>query len=165
MTTEKIAKQTKEKLKSDILACEREEFVIDVQTRTKGRGVVACKEFTKGDFVVEYRGELVNLQEARRRKCLYDIDPDRYGSFVYDIKFRGVPCSIDATVKTQFLGRIVNHSINAWNCLPKVYDIDDAPRLILVAAKTISKGDEILYNYADRNKDNIGANKWLKKSA
>ena len=145
--------------------CEREEFVTCVKTQTRGRGVFARKDFAKGDFIVEYCGEVLGAKQAKLRKNMYDRDPAKYGSFVYDIKFRGEPCSIDATHESHLLGRVVNHSHNRWNCAGKVFDIDNKPRLILIASKKINKGDEIVYDYADRSKENIEANTWLIESA
>ena len=37
----------------------------------KGRGIVASKQFKKGDFVVEYKGERINLIEAKKRESNY----------------------------------------------------------------------------------------------
>ena len=34
----------------------------------KGRGVVAVKDFQKGEFVVEYSGELIHHKEAKLRE-------------------------------------------------------------------------------------------------
>lgn len=31
----------------------------------KGRGVVTCKRFTKGSFICEYRGDLIDVQKAK----------------------------------------------------------------------------------------------------
>lgn len=36
-----------------------------------GRGVFSCRHFQKGDFLVEYRGEVLNKQEYERRHRVY----------------------------------------------------------------------------------------------
>ena len=40
----------------------------------KGRGVVAQKAFKKGDFVVEYAGELIDLVAAKEKESEYSQD-------------------------------------------------------------------------------------------
>lgn len=46
-----------------------------------GYGVfVHEKHFSKGDFLLHYRGELIDIEEAERREHLY---AEKYGSFMY----------------------------------------------------------------------------------
>jgi histone-lysine N-methyltransferase SETD8 len=40
----------------------------------KGRGILAARDFEKGDFVVEYCEELIDLKEARSREAKYASD-------------------------------------------------------------------------------------------
>lgn len=49
-----------------------------------GYGVVAEKEFTKGDFIAEYRGELIDYDEAMTREKVYD--KQNAGCFMYYFK-------------------------------------------------------------------------------
>lgn len=49
---------------------------------SKGRGVVATKEFSKGDFVVEYAGELIDVAFARQREKDYGANP-AIGCYMY----------------------------------------------------------------------------------
>ena len=50
----------------------------------KGRGVIATKVFQRGDFVVEYAGELIeDMEEARRREEHYREED---GSYTYYFK-------------------------------------------------------------------------------
>ncbi len=71
------------------------------------------------------------------------------------------PFSIDATKETGRLGRLVNHSRQNPNLQTKVIMIADTPRLILVAKKTVEKGEELLYDYGDRSKESLKAHPWL----
>ena len=48
----------------------------------KGRGVVATRPFARGEFVVEYAGTLVDLEEARRRERVYSQDQST-GCYMY----------------------------------------------------------------------------------
>ncbi|KOB78637.1 Histone-lysine n-methyltransferase, partial [Operophtera brumata] len=48
----------------------------------KGRGVIATRQFGRGQFVVEYAGELVGTAEAREREYMYAQDPEA-GCYMY----------------------------------------------------------------------------------
>ena len=58
------------------------------------------------------------------------------------------------------MGRLLNHS-RSGNCKTKVVGIGKRPYLILVAAKDIEAGEELLYDYGDRNKETLEAHPWL----
>ncbi|XP_034031491.1 N-lysine methyltransferase KMT5A-A-like isoform X5 [Thalassophryne amazonica] len=49
---------------------------------TKGRGVFAMAPFTKGEFVVEYRGQLIDFTESERRRRVYN---PKCSVFMYDL--------------------------------------------------------------------------------
>lgn len=53
----------------------------------KGRGIVASKPFTKGEFVVEYIGDLINMTEANEREKIYAKD-ENTGCYMYYFKYR-----------------------------------------------------------------------------
>ena len=69
--------------------------------------------------------------------------------------------SVDATAESGKLGRLLNHSKQNGNCRTKVVPIGDRPYLILVAARNITVGEELLYDYGDRSKESIAAHPWL----
>lgn len=48
----------------------------------KGRGIVTTQEFKKGEFVVEYVGELIDAPTARKRDALYSQDQNT-GCYMY----------------------------------------------------------------------------------
>jgi len=50
-----------------------------------GRGVFAKANFHKVDFVVEYRGELINFEESQRRRRIYH---SHCAVFIYDFFWR-----------------------------------------------------------------------------
>lgn len=51
----------------------------------KGRGIVATRNFNPKDFIVEYKGELIGYQEAKKRqKNLTDEE----GNFMFFFKFK-----------------------------------------------------------------------------
>jgi len=52
-----------------------------------GYGVVADQEFKKGDFIVEYRGDLITSEEAARREAEYETED--MGCFMYYFVHKG----------------------------------------------------------------------------
>lgn len=53
----------------------------------KGRGVVTTRQFFKGDFVIEYTGELISIAEAKAREQLYTKDQNT-GCYMYYFKYK-----------------------------------------------------------------------------
>lgn len=51
-----------------------------------GRGVFTKRKFRRGDFLLEYRGELIGEEEGQRRERTYDSS---LGSFIYYFKDMG----------------------------------------------------------------------------
>uniref|UniRef100_A0A3Q2DKC0 [histone H4]-lysine(20) N-methyltransferase n=1 Tax=Cyprinodon variegatus TaxID=28743 RepID=A0A3Q2DKC0_CYPVA len=160
-------RKTKTEIKSeehkyidDLLKNGTEEGMEVKHIEGKGRGVFAVKAFKKGDFVVEYHGDLLELAEAKRREAQYAEDP-KTGCYMYYFQYQTKTYCIDATKETGRLGRLVNHSKNG-NCQTRLHPIDGTPHLILVASKDISIDEELLYDYGDRSKASISAHPWLK---
>ena len=52
----------------------------------KGRGVFALRRFKKGDFVVEYHGDLLELADAKEREAQYAQDPNT-GCYMYYFQY------------------------------------------------------------------------------
>ena len=129
-------------------------------TVNRGRGIRASRRFAKGDFVVEYAGDLVQESEALLRESEYQDDPTK-GSYMYFFEFKGKQYCVDATEETGRYGRLLNHSLKKPNCATKVVALEDSPRLILIAKHDIEVGVELLFDYGERNKDTIVENPWL----
>lgn len=51
-----------------------------------GRGVFALASFSRGDFVAEYRGEMIDFNESQRRRRIYH---DKCAVFMFDFKWKG----------------------------------------------------------------------------
>ncbi|MEQ2305961.1 hypothetical protein AMECASPLE_003278 [Ameca splendens] len=161
------SRKTKTEIKSeehrhidDLLKNGAEEGMKVKDIEGKGRGVFAVKGFKKGDFVVEYHGELLELAEAKKREAQYAEDPET-GCYMYYFQYWSKTYCIDATTETDRLGRLVNHS-KSGNCQTRLHPIDGKPHLILVASKDINAEEELLYDYGDRSKASISAHPWLK---
>ncbi|XP_064024446.1 N-lysine methyltransferase KMT5A [Pogoniulus pusillus] len=126
----------------------------------KGRGVIATKHFNRGEFVVEYHGDLIEITDAKKREAVYAQDPST-GCYMYYFQYLSKTYCVDATKETNRLGRLINHS-KCGNCQTKLHDIDGVPHLILIASRDIKAGEELLYDYGDRSKASIAAHPWLK---
>nr|XP_022338926.1 N-lysine methyltransferase KMT5A-like isoform X2 [Crassostrea virginica] len=138
-----------------------EEGLEVVDLGEKGRGVVATKHFYRGDFVVEYAGDLIDLSTAKKREKEYSENPD-FGCYMYYFVHRNRNYCIDATEESGRLGRLINHSKTAGNCHTKLTEINNKPYLMLIASRDIVIGEELLYDYGDRNKDSLESHPWLK---
>ncbi|XP_030438554.1 N-lysine methyltransferase KMT5A isoform X2 [Gopherus evgoodei] len=126
----------------------------------KGRGVIATKHFNRGEFVVEYHGDLIEITDAKKREAVYAQDPST-GCYMYYFQYLSKMYCVDATKETNRLGRLINHS-KCGNCQTKLHDVDGVPHLILIASRDIKVGEELLYDYGDRSKASIEAHPWLK---
>ncbi|XP_053328161.1 N-lysine methyltransferase KMT5A isoform X2 [Spea bombifrons] len=126
----------------------------------KGRGVIATRHFQRGEFVVEYHGDLIEITDAKKREAVYAQDSST-GCYMYYFQYLNKTYCVDATKESNRLGRLVNHS-KTGNCHTKLHNINDVPHLILIASRDIKAGEELLYDYGDRSKSSIEAHPWLK---
>ncbi|XP_072839327.2 N-lysine methyltransferase KMT5A isoform X2 [Pogona vitticeps] len=126
----------------------------------KGRGVIATRQFHRGEFVVEYHGDLIEITDAKKREAAYAQDPAT-GCYMYYFQYLSKTYCVDATKETNRLGRLINHS-KCGNCQTKLHDTNGVPHLILVASRDIKAGEELLYDYGDRSKASLEAHPWLK---
>uniref|UniRef100_A0A2K5HHT4 N-lysine methyltransferase KMT5A n=1 Tax=Colobus angolensis palliatus TaxID=336983 RepID=A0A2K5HHT4_COLAP len=126
----------------------------------KGRGVIATKQFSRGDFVVEYHGDLIEITDTKKREALYAQDPST-DCYMYYFQYLSKTYSVDATRETNRLGRLINHS-KCGNCQTKLHDIDGISHLIIIDSRDIAAGEELLYDYGDCSKASIEAHLWLK---
>lgn len=154
------------------LKCEEKKLIDDLITNGieegmevqhiegKGRAVFATRCFQKGEYVVEYHGDLLQITDAKKREAEYAQNPAT-GCYMYYFQFLCKTYCVDATKETGRMGRLINHSKNG-NCQTKLHDINGVPHLILVASRDIDEGEELLYDYGDRSKASIAAHPWLK---
>ena len=126
----------------------------------KGRGIVTKKPFSKGEYLVEYRGELLDIKTAKNMETLYAKDPSK-GSYMYYFNSKGKKMCVDATEETGRYGRLINHSRKSANCITKVVLFQNNPRLIIVAKRDLVTGTELLFDYNDRCQKSILALPWL----
>lgn len=129
----------------------------------KGRfGVFAKSNISKGSFICEYAGDLIDRKEAERRDIIYE--KNRKGSYMFYFNWSNKAYCLDATEPTSRLGRLVNHSRKQPNCKMEMFIHKNKPHLILTAIRDIETNEEILYDYGERNKDVIRQNPWIEES-
>ena len=154
-----IAQQKKEAMIKALKAGKDSDY-LDVRVfPVKGRGIVVMKQFFKGDFVLEYSGELIEHRIAKIREEEYDRKD--IGSFMYFFKYNDKRYCIDATYYHPRLGRLVNHSCVSSNLITRIIVVDGLPRLVFIACRNICLEEELLYDYGDRRKEVLAQNTWL----
>ncbi|XP_050965197.1 uncharacterized protein rnf214 isoform X2 [Labeo rohita] len=121
-------------------------FKLEVKyiSAVKGRGLFAKGTICKGDFVVEYRGDIINEAELQRRKKRYHTSS---AAFMFEFKWRTNTWCIDASREDGSFGRIVNDDHKHPNCKMEKIDVNGKPHLCLFALNDIKEGEEITYDY------------------
>ncbi|TRY87452.1 hypothetical protein DNTS_033449 [Danionella cerebrum] len=113
----------------------------------KGRGIFALADFSQGEFVVEYRGELIDAAEAENRRKLYE---NACLFFMFDFTWKQKTWCIDGTIEDGSFGRLVNDEHKGPNCRMKLIEAEGKPHLCLFALKKIMAGTEITYDYGGK---------------
>lgn len=164
-------RKSSRKCKSDIEKEKREAIEHALKTMTedglevrtienKGRGVFATKRFERGEFICEYAGEMVSYKVAKKREEKYSADAN-IGCYMYFFEHKSKQYCVDATAETDRFGRLFNHSKLGGNCCTKIFEMNAKPFLILCAARDIQAGEELTYDYGDRNKSSLESHPWL----
>ncbi|XP_059372850.1 uncharacterized protein LOC132110302 [Carassius carassius] len=120
----------------------REQFI----SKYKGRGVFTTGAFFRGDFVLEYRGELLSSQESLDRTEHYT---EAENTFLFDFQWHGKNWCMDASKEDSSLGRLANDETRNLTCKMRTVEVSRKPHLCLFAVRDILPGEEITYNYGD----------------
>lgn len=118
------------------------------------------QSFAKGQLVCEYTGEVISSADAKQRETLYALD-DTCGNFLLYYKYNRRQMCVDATEDNGRIGRIINHSRKRNNLDLKLVEVDGNAHVCLFANRLIKSGEEVLYDYGERNKDAVEAHPWL----
>ncbi|EDQ90832.1 uncharacterized protein MONBRDRAFT_15842 [Monosiga brevicollis MX1] len=133
----------------------------------KGKGVLAGRAFRRGEYVCEYAGELIELEEAHRREERYRTEATAKGldemmCYMYFLRHKSRTYCVDAT-QTGRVGRLINHSRAKPNLKTKLFVLDDRPHLGFIVKRDIEKGEELLYDYGERDPATLRQMPWLKQ--
>ncbi|MFH4977063.1 hypothetical protein AB6A40_003772 [Gnathostoma spinigerum] len=162
-TSKQLEAEQNELLRQAIKTGRNEDYLDVYVCDVKGRGIRAGRAFRKNEFVVEYKGEIIDLQTAKLREKMY-AENENIGSYMYFFKHNNKSFCVDATVETPYKGRLINHSALCPNLKTKVVEFGCEHHLILVAKRDIEIGEELLYDYGDRTPATVLANPWLVSS-
>ena len=107
----------------------------------KGWGLKSKKEIKKGDFVIEYVGEVIDDNEFQRRlKAKQEAGDDAYYFLSLDNSRM-----IDAGPSGN-LARFINHSCQP-NCITQKWSVSNDIRVGIFATSDIPAGAELTFNY------------------
>ncbi|CAO2046543.1 unnamed protein product [Urochloa humidicola] len=112
-----------------------------VKTERCGWGAVALEPLEKGDFVIEYVGEVIDDVICEQR--LWDIRDRK------DKNFYMCEISKDFTIDATFKGnvsRFLNHSCDP-NCKLEKWQVDGETRVGVFASRSIRVGEPLTYDY------------------
>ncbi|CEF71099.1 Histone-lysine N-methyltransferase EZH2 [Strongyloides ratti] len=123
---------------------------IDIkQSPIAGNGAFAGESILKGEFIIEYKGEVISNEEAERRGRICDAKKSSYLFVLNEDEH------IDA-LNYGNSARFINHSSDNPNCAAKVMIVNGNHRIGLYATKNISKGEELLFDYRYTNQHKKG---------
>ncbi|XP_057967904.1 histone-lysine N-methyltransferase ASHR3 isoform X2 [Malania oleifera] len=119
----------------------KEKKIKIVKTELCGWGVEAAEFINKGDFIIEYIGEVIDDALCERR--LWDMKDKGVQNF-YMCEIRK-NFTIDATFKGNS-SRFLNHSCDP-NCKLEKWQVDGETRVGVFAARSIEVGEPLTYDY------------------
>ena len=81
-----LMKEQMEDLEAKLSTSDDSQLGIEIRhIENKGRGIVASRDFVKGEFVVEYAGELIDVRTAKERNSKYSCN----GCYLYYFQHKG----------------------------------------------------------------------------
>lgn len=117
------------------------------KTPNRGWGVCAMSNIRKGEYIAEYVGEVLTIDEAVEREKIYSVTNERY---IFGMDFDGEPDNVvDATLFGN-VARMINHSCNPnLTIIPTFIESLDPKfyHLALFATRNIKKGEELTLDY------------------
>jgi hypothetical protein len=133
----------------------------------KGRCIYSHAFYPKGAFFCQYIGQLITEEEAEDREKIY-ADVESAGCYSYYFKPRNQLLDrhcIDSTAERDEygIGRLLNHSRTSPNIVTETIYFDGIPHLIFIAKKDILFGDELKFDYGERDQTVMKAFNWMRK--
>lgn len=107
-----------------------------------GWGLFIREFASKGDFIMEYTGELVTDEEGERRGNICDL---RGSTYLFSLDSEN---DIDGTRKGS-KARYINNSSKGYNCKPMNYFVSGDYRIGLFADRTIEADEELTFDYGE----------------
>jgi hypothetical protein len=112
-----------------------------VDAGPRGSGLRILEEARPGEFVIEYCGEIINMEECLKRQ------EAMAGKGEADVYFlaTGPDDMIDARRKGS-LARFINHSCNP-NCKTQKWTVANETKIAILAIKHLAPGTELTFDY------------------
>ncbi|MCO5590540.1 hypothetical protein L7F22_044511 [Adiantum nelumboides] len=107
----------------------------------KGFGLQVMEDISKGAFIIEYVGEVLNVAAYEARQKQYALEGQKH---FYFMTLSGSEI-IDACYKGN-LGRFINHSCKP-NCTTEKWMVNGEVCIGLFAVRDLKKGEEITFDY------------------
>lgn len=105
------------------------------------QGLFAVENYSQGDIVIEYVGEVIGNEEADKREKYYEKS-GMSDCYLFRLDKTRI---IDASYKGN-VARFLNHSCDA-NCNAKAESICGEKHILIFANRNINKGEELTYFY------------------
>lgn len=120
-------------------SCRTGKKLLVATSEIHGWGVFVEEDCQKGDFITEYKGELISIEESDRRAKVYDKTNRTY-MFTLNAEY-----VIDATKYGSKI-RFINF-LHQPNCSAKVLVVNGDHRIGIYARRFIEAGEELTLNY------------------
>ncbi|CAL1265237.1 unnamed protein product [Larinioides sclopetarius] len=111
------------------------------KTKDRGWGLKTLQDVKKGEFIIEYVGEIITHEEYRRRSGEMLANGNSNYYFLYLDARR----MIDAGPMGNY-SRFINHSCDP-NCEMRKWSVNGDARIGIFAVVDISAGEELAFNY------------------
>ena len=115
----------------------------------EGRGIFACRNIKKGEFICNYGGKNVTKSYADRKimpfnkRCEYLIELEEY-----TLEGRILVYMDSDKKKEKTFGQLINHSALHPNAEPKVYSSKwNELDIVFISKRNIAKNEQILWDY------------------
>ncbi|KAH8023964.1 hypothetical protein HPB51_020637 [Rhipicephalus microplus] len=106
----------------------------------QGLGLYAARDIECHTMIIEYIGQLIRNEIAERNEAIYEAQ--NRGVYMFRLDENRV---IDATLSGG-LARYINHSCSP-NCVAELVQIDRENKILIIANRRITRGEELTYDY------------------
>ena len=135
-------------------------------TNQKSWGVFTQTAITKGEYVLEFVGEIITDKQEKKRRSSYESNGVNYILVINEIKLNSkevVNKLIIDPYEMGNIGRFINHSCSP-NMRPEfVYVGNDIPKICFFATKDIEKNSELTFCYGRIDQNDLNVTKSLTK--
>jgi histone-lysine N-methyltransferase SETD8 len=129
----------------------------------KGLGTFAIDFVDQKSTICEYNGTLIEWTQGGCFPPILEMTKHSDFCFFFTSKLTKKRYCIDAA-NSFGPGPMINHSRKYCNVRPDVVEETiGLPKVFFFATRDINPGEELLFDYGDRNKDVLRDNPWLRE--